>query len=247
MESEVSDNKYKRILLKLSGEALAGGDRTSIDPGIVSRIAKEVKEIHSRGIQVVMVIGAGNIFRGTMGESLGINRAVGDHMGMLATVMNSLAVKDALDKLGVPTRVMSAIEMKEVAEPYIIPKAISHLNNGQVVIAAGGTGHPYFTTDTAASLRGVELQADILLKATRVDGVYTSDPEKDKDATKMETISFIDVIKNQLKVMDLTAISLCLENDLPIVVFDLFEEGALEKVVNGETVGTKISKNGELQ
>ena len=241
MESIDDNKKLKRILVKLSGEALAGGDRDSIDPVIVSQIAQEIKDIHSRGIQVAMVVGAGNIFRGAMGESLGISRAVGDYMGMLATVMNSLALKDALEKIGVPTRVMSAIEMKEVAEPYIIPKAISHLDNGQVVIAAGGTGHPYFTTDTAASLRGVELGVDLLLKATRVDGVYTSDPEKDPDAKKIDEIGFLDVIKKQLKVMDLTAISLCLENNLPIVVFNLFESGALSDIVDGKSIGTKIS------
>ena len=231
---------YKRILLKLSGEALAGPDKTGINPEIIQQIASEVKEVSALGVEIAMVIGAGNIFRGAMAESLGINRSTGDFMGMLATVMNSMAVENTLEKMDQPTRVLTAIEMKHVAEPYTIQKAEDNLKKGRVVIAAGGTGHPYFTTDTAASLRAVELGADLLLKATRVDGVYTGDPEKDKDAEKISEISFIEMITKQLKVMDLTAISLCMDNNLPIVVFNLFEKGSLKRIILGEKIGTKI-------
>jgi uridylate kinase len=232
--------KYKRILLKLSGEALAGEKKFGLEPSILRSVASEVEKVHNLGVQVVIVIGAGNFFRGTIGETLGINRITGDHMGMLATVMNSLAMKNELTKLNVPTRVLSAIEMNEVAEPYIIEKAVNYLERNEVVIASGGTGHPYFTTDTAASLRGVELGVDILVKATRVDGVYTADPEKDSSASKITSVSFYDVIKHRLRVMDLTAISLCMENELPIMVFDLFEENALSRICSGEIVGTLI-------
>jgi len=236
-----SASPYKRILLKLSGEALAGKAKNGIDSGIVSQIADEIKEVRSLNVGVAIVIGAGNIFRGSMGEQLGINRISGDYMGMLATVMNSLAVQNALEKINVPTRVMSAIEMKEVAEPYIAPKAKSHLDRGEVIIAAGGTGNPFFTTDTAASLRAIELEADLLLKATRVDGVYTSDPEKDSGAKKIDTISYIELIKKQLRIMDLTAISLCMDNKLPIIVFNMFNRGSLKNIVCGENEGTLIS------
>ncbi len=231
---------YKRILLKLSGEALAGPDKTGINPEIIQHIASEIKEVADLGVEIALVIGAGNIFRGAMADSLGINRSTGDFMGMLATVMNSMAVENTLEKMNQPTRVLTAIEMKHVAEPYTIQKAEDHLKKGRIVIAAGGTGHPYFTTDTAASLRAVELGADVLLKATKVDGVYTGDPEKDKDAVKIKEITFIDMITRQLRVMDLTAISLCMDNNLPIVVFNLFEKGALKKIVLGEKIGTKI-------
>jgi uridylate kinase len=231
---------YKRILLKLSGEALAGHDKTGINPEIIHQIASEVKEVSTLGVEIAMVIGAGNIFRGAMAESLGINRSTGDFMGMLATVMNSMAVENTLEKMDQPTRVLTAIEMKHVAEPYTIQKADDHLKKGRIVIAAGGTGHPYFTTDTAASLRAVELGADLLLKATRVDGVYTGDPEKDKNAKKIDKISYIDMITQRLKVMDLTAISLCMDNNLPIVVFNLFDKGSLKKIILGENIGTKI-------
>jgi len=231
---------YKRILLKLSGEALAGPDKTGISPEVIQQIASEIKEVADLGVEIAMVIGAGNIFRGAMADSLGINRSTGDFMGMLATVMNSMAVENTLEKMNQPTRVLTAIEMKHVAEPYTIQKAEDHLKKGRIVIAAGGTGHPYFTTDTAASLRAVELGADVLLKATRVDGVYTGDPEKDKTAEKIVEISFIDMITRQLRVMDLTAISLCMDNNLPIVVFNLFEKGSLKKIVLGEKIGTKI-------
>ncbi len=240
MESEIAPH-YKRILLKLSGEALAGPDKTGINPAIIQQIASEVKEVADLGIEIAMVIGAGNIFRGAMAEELGINRSTGDFMGMLATVMNSMAVENTLEKMNQPTRVLTSIEMKHVAEPYTIQKANDHLKKGRIVIAAGGTGHPYFTTDTAASLRAVELGADILLKATRVDGVYTGDPEKDPEAKKITEISYIEMIQKQLRVMDLTAISLCMDNNLPIAVFNLFEKGSLKRIVMGEKLGTLIS------
>lgn len=232
---------YKRILLKLSGAALAGPDKTGINPEVIQQIASEIKEVSELGVEIAMVIGAGNIFRGAMAEALGINRSTGDFMGMLATVMNSMAVENTLEKMNITTRVLTAIEMRHVAEPYTIQKSLDHLRKGRIVIAAGGTGHPYFTTDTAASLRAVELEANVLLKATRVDGVYTGDPETDKDAQKISEISYIDVIKQQLRVMDLTAISLCMDNNLPIVVFNLFERGSLKRIVLGEKIGTKIS------
>ncbi len=232
--------RYKRILLKLSGEALAGPDKTGINPEIINQIAAEIKEVSDLGVEVALVIGAGNIFRGAMADSLGISRSTGDFMGMLATVMNSMAVENTLEKMNKSTRVLTAIEMKHVAEPYTIQKALDHLKKGRIVIAAGGTGHPYFTTDTAASLRAVELGADVLLKATRVDGVYTGDPEKDPDAKKILEIPYIEMIKQQLRVMDLTAISLCMDNNLPIIVFNLFEKGALKRIVLGENIGTKI-------
>ena len=239
MQGELTP-RYKRILLKLSGEALAGDGKTGINPDIINQIASEVKEVAEIGVEVAMVIGAGNIFRGAMAEALGISRSTGDFMGMLATVMNSMAVENTLEKMNVSTRVLTAIEMKHVAEPYTIQKADDHLKKGRIVIAAGGTGHPYFTTDTAASLRAVELGADVLLKATRVDGVYTGDPEKDPSAEKIDDISFIEMITRQLRVMDLTAISLCMDNNLPIIVFNLFEKGSLKKIVLGDKIGTKI-------
>lgn len=233
--------QFNRILLKLSGEALAGDKKFGIDPDILSRVVSEIAEIHSQGVEIAIVVGAGNFFRGSLGLELGIKRSTGDHMGMLATVMNSLALQNALESKSVPTRVMSAIYMDEIAEPYIIRKAHSSLEKKEVIIASAGTGHPYFTTDTAASLRAIELEADVLLKATRVDGVYTADPEKDSSAKKIDSISFLDVIKDQLRIMDLTAISLCMDNNLPIIVFDLFNKGSLKRIVNGEKIGTKIS------
>jgi uridylate kinase len=236
-----SSLKYKRILLKLSGEALSGDEKHGINPEILNGISGEIKEVLDLGAEISIVVGAGNFFRGSLGEKLGIDRAAGDYMGMLATVMNSIALKNSLEKIGIKARVLSAIEMKEAAEPYIIDKARSYLSKGDVVIAAAGTGHPFFTTDTAASLRAVEMQADILVKATRVDGVFTSDPEKDPSAKKFDTISFKDVLNNNLRIMDLTAISLCMENTLPILVFNLFNRGSLKKIVLGEKVGTFIS------
>ncbi len=225
----------------MSGEALAGENKSGIEPHIILQIAREIKEVHSRKIEVAVVIGAGNIFRGSLGEKLGLDRVTGDYMGMLATVMNSIAVKDILEKSGVPVRVMTAIEMKEIAEQYTIDKAVSHLKKGTVVIIAGGTGHPFFTTDTAASLRAIELKADILLKATRVDGVYTDDPEKNRNAEKYDSISYIDVIKGKLRIMDLTAISLCMDNRMPIIIFNLFNKNSLNNIVAGENIGTKIN------
>lgn len=233
--------RYSRILLKLSGEALAGERKYGIDPDIVRMLAENVKEIHALGVDVILVIGAGNIFRGAFGETLGIDRATADQMGMLATLINSLALQDALEKIDVPTRVMTSIEIKEMAEVYYIRKALSHLTKKRVVIVAGGTGHPYFTTDTAAGLRGIELGADVLLKATKVDGVYTGDPEKDPSAVLLDSITYMDAIKQQLRVMDLTAISLCMDNNLPLVVFNLFDRRSLKKIVMGERVGTLIS------
>jgi uridylate kinase len=236
-----TEPRYQRILLKLSGEALAGDAKAGIDAAILSGISAEIRDVQRMGVEVAVVIGAGNIFRGNLADSLGIKRVTGDHMGMLATVMNSLALQNALEAIGVQARVMCAFSMKEMAEPYIIRKALDHLDHGRVVIAAGGTGHPFFTTDTAASLRAVELEADVLMKATRVDGVYTSDPEKDPSATRIDALPFIDVLTGQLAIMDFTAITLCMDNNLPIVVFNLFQRGSLKKIVSGESVGTLIS------
>ena len=232
---------YKRIMIKLSGEALAGGERVGFDIAIVSKLAKEIKAASEMGIQVALVIGGGNIFRGSYGETLGIERATGDYMGMLATVMNALAMQNALEKIGVPTRVMSAIEMKAVAEPYIRRRAMRHLERGRVVIFSGGTGNPFFTTDTAASLRAVEIGAEVLMKATKVDGVFDKDPVKHADAVKIDAIPYIDVIQKQLRVMDLTAISLCMDNKMPIVVFNLFEEDSILRFIRGDKIGTTIS------
>jgi uridylate kinase len=233
--------RYRRILLKLSGEALAGEERTGISSGILAGIAREIRDIHLMGIETAVVIGGGNLFRGSWGEDLGIKRVTGDYMGMLATVMNSLALQNALEDADVPARVMCPFSMKEIAEPYIIRKALDHLEHGRVVIASGGTGHPFFTTDTAAGLRAVELAADVLLKATRVDGVYTSDPERDASAQRIESISYLDMLKRQLRIMDVTAVSLCMDNRLPIIVFNLFSSGSLRKIAAGEPVGTLIS------
>lgn len=232
---------YRRVLLKLSGEALAGDAKTGINAAILSGIADEIREVREMGVEVAVVIGAGNIFRGNIAESLGIRRVTGDHMGMLATVMNSLALQNALEAIGMQARVMCSFSMKEIAEPYIIRKALDHLDHGRVVIAAGGTGHPFFTTDTAAGLRAVELDAQVLLKATRVDGVYTGDPEKDPAAKKIDAISYIDVLKGRLRIMDFTAVSLCMDNNLPIIVFNLFKRGSLKEIVAGGPVGTIIS------
>lgn len=232
---------YNRILLKLSGEALAGDIKHGIDPVIIKSIASDIKEVRALGIQVAVVIGAGNIFRGSLGVELGLGRVTGDYMGMLATVMNSLAFRDILNDIGVDARVMTSIGMNEVAEKYTIDKALRHLDEGKVVIAAGGTGHPYFTTDTAAGLRAIELRADVLLKATRVDGVYTSDPEKDPGAEKIMEMSYIEYISRKLRVMDLTAVSLCMDNEMPIVIFDLFRKKSLNSIVLGQDTGTKIS------
>lgn len=233
--------KFRRILLKLSGEALAGDDRYGISPVVVRKIAGEVGDVFRLGVDVAIVVGGGNIFRGTTGKALGMDRSTGDYMGMLATVINALALQDALEKLEIPSRVMTALQMQAVAEPYVRRRAIRHLEKRRVVILSGGTGNPFFTTDTAASLRAIEIGADILMKATKVDGVYDMDPMKNAGAKKIDTISYLDVIQRQLRVMDLTAISLCMDNVLPISVFDLFAENSIRKIVCGERIGTLIS------
>ncbi len=232
--------KYSRILLKLSGEALAGGQGYGIAPEVISQIASEISDIVDLGVEVALVIGGGNIFRGVAAASTGMDRASADYMGMLATVMNSLALQDALEQIGVVTRVQSAIEMQEIAEPYIRRRAVRHLEKGRVVIFGAGTGNPYFTTDTAASLRAMEIGAEAILKATKVDGVYSADPAKDKDAVKFPSLTYLDVLKRGLQVMDATATSLCMDNNLPIVVFDLTVPGNIKKVVLGEPIGTIV-------
>ncbi|MDC8005910.1 UMP kinase [Aureisphaera galaxeae] len=233
--------QYKRILLKLSGEALMGSRQYGIDPERLKEYAQEIKEITAKGVEVAIVIGGGNIFRGVAGASKGMDRVQGDHMGMLATVINGLALQSAMEDEGIPTRLQSAIKINEVAEPFIRRKAIRHLEKGRVVIFGGGTGNPYFTTDSAAVLRAIEIEADVILKGTRVDGIYTSDPEKDDKATKFDFISFDEVLKKGLKVMDTTAFTLSQENELPIIVFDMNTKGNLMKVVSGEKVGTKVN------
>jgi uridylate kinase len=231
---------FKRILLKLSGEALAGDLGYGIDPAVIKGIASEIKDVIELDVEVALVIGGGNIFRGLAASSQGMDRASADYMGMLATVMNSLAMQDALEKEGVITRVQSAIEMQEVAEPYIRRRAVRHLEKGRVVIFGAGTGNPYFTTDTAASLRAMEINADVILKATKVDGVYTADPKLDKDAIKIPELTYLEVLRKGLQVMDATATSLCMDNNLPIVVFDLTQRGNIKKVVMGEAIGTTV-------
>ncbi len=231
---------YKRIMLKLSGEALAGQQGYGIDPDIILGIAKEIRDVVDLGVQLAIVIGGGNIFRGLAASSAGMDRASADYMGMLATVMNSLALQDALEKAGVITRVQSAIEMQAIAEPYIRRRAVRHLEKGRVVIFGAGTGNPFFTTDTAASLRAVEIGAEIILKATKVDGVYNADPNKDKNAVKYDQLTYLDVLKQGLEVMDSTATSLCMDNNLPIIVFDLTSTGNIKRVVCGEQIGTLV-------
>ncbi|WP_291859360.1 UMP kinase [Marinilabilia sp.] len=232
--------QYKRILLKLSGESLMGQQGHGIDSGRLSDYAEQISELVRDGIQVAIVIGGGNIFRGLSGAAEGFDRYKGDQMGMLATVINSLALASALDGKGISTRVMTSIRMEPVGEFYSQPKALDALNNGQVVIISGGTGNPYFTTDTASALRGIEVKADVMLKGTRVDGVYTADPEKDPSATKFDTITFDEVYNRGLKVMDLTATTMCKENKLPVMVFNMDEKGNLMKVMRGENIGTLI-------
>ena len=232
---------YKRILLKLSGEALMGGRQYGIDPERLSKYAKDIKEAIGQGVQIAIVIGGGNIFRGVSGASNGMDRVQGDHMGMLATVINGLALQSALENEGVATRLQSAIKINEVAEPFIRRRAIRHLEKGRVVIFGGGTGNPYFTTDSAAVLRAIEIEADVILKGTRVDGIYSADPEKDSSASKYNSISFEDVLKKGLKVMDTTAFTLSQENELPIIVFDMNKKGNLNKIILGEQIGTTVS------
>ncbi len=233
--------KYKRILLKLSGEALMGEQQFGIDPKILEQYANEIKETASMGVEVAVVIGGGNIFRGVQGVQGGVvDRAQGDYMGMLATVINAMALQGALEKIHVKTRLLSAIKMEQICEPFIRRRAVRHLEKGRVVIFGAGTGNPYFTTDTAASLRAVEIEADLILKGTRVDGVYTADPEKDSNATKFDSITFSEVYERGLSIMDLTAITLCQENKLPILVFDMNKQGNLKRLMEGEKVGTLV-------
>jgi len=233
--------KYKRILLKLSGESLMGEKKFGIDNKVINDYAEEIKQICDANVEVAIVIGGGNIFRGVQAENGGMDRTQGDYMGMLATMINSMALQAALDKLGIFTRLQSAIEMKEIAEPFIKRRAVRHLEKGRVVIFGAGTGSPYFTTDSAAALRAIEVDADVILKGTRVDGIYTADPEKDKSATKYETITFDEAYQKGLNVMDMTAFTLCKENDLPIIVFDMNQKGNLMKVVSGEKIGTLVT------
>ena len=232
---------YNRILLKLSGEALMGEKQYGIDAKRLKEYAQEIKEVVDKGMQVAIVIGGGNIFRGLAGASNGMDRVQGDHMGMLATVINGLALQSALEIEGVETRLQSAIKINEVAEPFIRRRAMRHLEKGRVVIFGGGTGNPYFTTDSAAVLRAIEIEADVILKGPRVEGIYTSDPEKNKNATKFDTISFNEVLRKGLKVMDTTAFTLSQENELPIIVFDMNKKGNLLRVLDGENVGTKVN------
>lgn len=237
----MSETKYKRILLKLSGEALMGTQNYGIDNVRLMQYGRQIKELVEMGIEVAVVIGGGNIYRGIQAEESGIDRVQGDHMGMLATMINGLSIQSALEALEVKTRLQSAIKMEQIAEPFIRRKAVRHLEKGRVVIFGAGTGNPYFTTDTAASLRAIEIEADVILKGTRVDGIYTADPEKDPNAIKFENLSFEEVISKGLNVMDMTAFTLCRENNVPIIVFDMNSEGNLKKVVTGEKVGTLVS------
>jgi uridylate kinase len=232
---------YRRVLLKLSGEALMGDQSYGVDPLVATRIAEDVAEIKGLGVETAIVIGGGNIFRGLAASARGMDRATADYMGMLATVINALALQDALEKRGVPTRVLTAIEMRTVAEPFIRRRAIRHLEKGRVVVFAAGTGNPYFTTDTAAALRAMEIKADVILKATKVDGIYTADPVKDPSATRYDRITYLQVLQEGLQVMDATAISLCMDNKLPILVFNLLTPGNIRRVIMGEAVGTAVT------
>tara|TARA_Y100001947_G_scaffold141205_1_gene132630 strand:+ start:377 stop:1084 length:708 start_codon:yes stop_codon:yes gene_type:complete len=233
--------QYKRILLKLSGEALMGKEKYGIDPKKLTDYANEINEITTLGVEVAIVIGGGNIYRGIQSEGAGFDRVQGDYMGMLATIINGMALQSALEKIDIQTRLLTAIKMEQIAEPYIRRKAIRHLEKGRVVIFGGGTGNPYFTTDTAATLRAIEIEADVILKGTRVDGIYTADPEKDETAKMYDSISFDEVYKKELKVMDMTAFTLCRENNLPIKVFNMNQNGNLKKVCAGEKVGTLVN------
>ncbi len=235
---------YRRIVLKLSGEALAGGQGYGIDPPVLDRVAAEVRDVAALGVQIAIVIGGGNIFRGIAASAGGMDRATADYMGMLATVINALALQDALEKSGLQTRVLSAIEMRAVAEPYIRRRAMRHLEKGRVVIFAAGTGNPFFTTDTAGALRAVEIGADAIGKATKVDGIYSADPMVHKDAERLAHVTYIDVLNRGLQVMDAAAISLCMDNKLPIIVFDLTRPGNIKRIVLGEPVGSVVSSGG---
>ncbi|HZU17940.1 MAG TPA: UMP kinase [Candidatus Dormibacteraeota bacterium] len=233
--------RYRRILLKLSGEALGGSRDYGIDFAVVHDVVRQIKRVHELGVQVLLVIGGGNIFRGRDAAKGGLDRATGDYMGMLGTVINALALQDGLEKLGVPARTMTAIQMNQVAEPYIRRRAVRHLEKGRVVILAGGNGDPYFTTDTTAALRAVELECDVLMKATKVDGIYTADPVRDPSATKFRRLDYMEVLNRGIDVMDNTALTLCMDNGMPIVVFDLLKEGNLERVVLGDEIGTLVA------
>ena len=234
--------KYKRILLKLSGEALAGNKEFGFSEDVLESFAKQIKDLHSKCIEIAIVIGGGNIFRGTTGTKKGVDRVTGDTMGMLATIMNGLALQDAIERLGVPTRVLSALQMPQVAEPFIRRKAIRHLEKGRVIIFAGGTGNPYFTTDSCGALRAAEINADVLAKGTKVDGIYNKDPMKHSDAVRYDTVTFDEAISKNLEVMDTTALSLCRENNIPIIVFNALEVGNILKMVQGENIGTVVEK-----
>lgn len=243
--TEADSPRYGRILLKLSGEALLGDRQYGVDPEYCRFIATQVAEVRARGVEIGIVVGGGNIFRGLAAAASGMDRAAGDQIGMLATVMNGLALQDAVERAGVPTRVMSAITMNEIAEPYIRRRAVRHLEKGRVVICVAGTGNPYFTTDTAAALRAVEIGAEVLMKATKVDGVYDADPMTQPDARRFERLAYGDLLRDRLKVLDATAVSLCMENDLPIIVFDLNAPDNIRRVALGEPIGTLISADGE--
>lgn len=232
--------KYKRILLKLSGESLMGEKQYGIDIDRVAQYAKDINEVHAQGIEIAIVIGGGNIYRGLSAEKAGMDRVQADYMGMLATVINSMALQDALEKTGVKTRLLTAIKMEQICEPFIRRRAVRHLEKGRIVIFGAGTGNPYFTTDTAASLRAVEINADVVMKGTRVDGIYTADPLKDPTATRFDEISFTDVYEKSLNVMDMTAITLCQENNLPIIVFDMNKPGNFKRLADGEPIGTLV-------
>ena len=237
--------KYKRVLLKLSGEALQGPGQFGISSDVIEYVSQEIKSIYSLGVETGIVIGGGNIFRGVSSSSKGMDRSTADYMGMLATVINALALQDFLERKGLPTRIQTALEIKQVAEPFIKRRAIRHLEKGRVVIFAAGTGNPFFTTDTAATLRALQMGADIIMKATKVDGIYDKDPVKNKDASKFTELTYMEILKKGLKIMDATSISLCMEGNIPIVVFDLFEKGSVEKVIRGEKVGTIVRSGTE--
>ena len=232
---------YRRILLKLSGEALMGDQAFGIDPPVANQIAREIGEVQALGVQTAVVIGGGNFFRGLAASGRGLDRATADYMGMLATVINGMALSDAIEREGIETRLVTAIEMREVAEPFIRRRAIRHLEKGRVVVFAAGTGNPYFTTDTAAALRAMEIRAEVILKATKVDGIFTADPHLDPQATRLDSVSYLQVLEQQLKVMDATAISLCMDNELPIVVFNLRVHGNIRRAVLGEQIGSVVS------
>lgn len=240
-ESAPPQPGYRRILLKLSGEALMGEHNYGIDPAVAARIAQDIADLQKTGVEIAIVIGGGNIFRGLAASAKGMDRSTADYMGMLATVINALALQDALEQQSVPTRVLTAIEMRSVAEPFIRRRAVRHIEKGRVVVFAAGTGNPYFTTDTAAALRAMEIKADVILKATKVDGIYSADPIKHPDATRYDRISYLQVLQERLQVMDATAISLCMDNRLPIVVFNLRVPGNIRRVVMGEAVGTTVT------